>query len=204
MRISNCCQHQTLLLQSTTIAVLTVLFTTSQVALAGAGHDHSGASSFQTGGKSSDTVVVNPQTIERLGIKVEPVKSQPLDIGLKTTGQIEALPDRKVEVTAPLTSKVVQLLVQPGSKVTKGQPVATIVSPELVDLRVGAQTKQADARGALQKAQVNLQLAQDNLAKQQTIANAEVAQARTKLTATQAQYDRDTALSLIMRHSSSN
>jgi cobalt-zinc-cadmium efflux system membrane fusion protein len=194
MRISNCCQHQTLLLQYTTIAVLTVIFTTPQIALAGAGHDHSGAGSFQAGGKSSDTVVVDPQTAKRLGIEVESVKNQRLDIGIKTTGQIEALPDQNVAVTAPLTSKVIQLLVQPGSRVTKGQPLAVIAAPELVDLRVTAQGKQADAQGALQKAQVNLQLAQANLARQQTIANAEVAQARTKLTAAQAQFDRDSSI----------
>ena len=172
---------------------LIILTTVSspKIAIAGAGHDHSGASSFKYGGEATGAVTVDAQTVKRLGIKVESVKNQPLDIGLKTTGQIETLPDQKVEVTAPLTSKVVQLLVKPGSKVTKGQPVAVIASPELVDLRVGAQGKQADAQGALQKAQVNLQLAQDNLVKQQTISNAEIAQARTKLTATQSQYDRD-------------
>jgi membrane fusion protein, heavy metal efflux system len=175
---------------------LIILTTVSspKIAIAGAGHDHSGASSFKAGGEASSAVNVDAQTAKRLGIKVEPVKNQPLDIGLKTTGQIETLPDQKVEVTAPLTSKVVQLLVKPGSKVTKGQPLAVIASPELANLRVDAQGKQADAQGALQKAQVNLQLAQDNLVKQQTIANAEVAQARTKLTATQAQLDRDKSI----------
>jgi membrane fusion protein, heavy metal efflux system len=172
---------------------LVILTTVSspKIAIAGAGHDHSGASSFKSGGEATGAVNVDAQTAKRLGIKVEPVKNQPLDIGLKTTGQIEILPDQKVEVTAPLTSKVVQLLVKPGSKVTKGQPLAVIASPELANLRVDAQGKQADAQGALQKAQVNLQLAQDNLVKQQTISNAEVAQARTKLSATQAQFDRD-------------
>jgi membrane fusion protein, heavy metal efflux system len=175
---------------------LIILTTVSspKIAIAGAGHDHSGASSFKAGGEATGAVNVDTQTAKRLGIKVEPVKNQPLDIGLKTTGQIETLPDQKVEVTAPLTSKVVQLLVKPGSKVTNGQPVAVIASPELANLRVDAQGKQADAQGALQKAQVNLQLAQDNLVKQQTIANAEVAQARTKLTATQAQLDRDKSI----------
>lgn len=175
---------------------LIILTTVSspKIAIAGAGHDHSGASSFQSGGEATGAVTVDAQTVKRLGIKVEPVKNQPLDIGLKTTGQIETLPDQKVEVTAPLTSKVVQLLVQPGSKVTKGQPVAVIAAPELVELRVGAQVKQTDARGALQKAQVNLQLAQDNLVKQQTISNAEITQSRTKLTAAQAQFDRDKSI----------
>jgi membrane fusion protein, heavy metal efflux system len=176
-----------------TLLYLIILMTLSspRSLIAGAGHDHSGADSFKSGGEATGAVVVDAQTIKRLGIKVEPVKSQTLDIGLKTTGKIETLPDQKVEVTVPLTSKVTQLLAKPGDKVTKGQPIAVIASPELVDLRVGAQGKQADAQGALQKAQVNLQLAQDNLVKQQTIANAEVAQARTKLTTAQAQFDRD-------------
>ncbi|AFY92965.1 efflux RND transporter periplasmic adaptor subunit [Chamaesiphon minutus] len=175
---------------------LVILTTVSspKIAIAGAGHDHSGASSFKSGGEATGAVTVDADTVKRLGIKVEPVKNQPLDIGLKTTGQIETLPDQKVEVTAPLTSKVVQLLVKPGSKVTKGQPLATIASPELANLRVDAQGKQADAQGALQKARVNLQLAQDNLVKQQTISNADVAQARTKLSAAQAQFDRDKSI----------
>jgi membrane fusion protein, heavy metal efflux system len=179
------------------LLALIILTTVSspKIVLAGAEYDdHSGGSSFKAGGKASSAITVDAQTVKRLGIKVEPVKNQPLDIGLKTTGQIEILPDQKVEVTAPLTSKVVQLLVKPGSKVTKGQSVAVIASPELANLRVESQGKQADAQGALQKAQVNLQLAQDNLVKQQTISNAEVAQARTKLTATQAQFDRDVSI----------
>ncbi len=177
--------------KSLALLISTSIILYPQFVQAGAGHDHSGGSSFKSGGEATGAVTVDVETIKRLGIKVERVKDQPLDIGLKTTGQIETLPDQKVEVTAPLTSKVVQLLVRPGSKVTKGQPLAVIASPELVNLRVDSQGKQADAQGALQKAQVNLQLAQDNLVKQQTISNAEIAQARTKLTATQAQYDRD-------------
>jgi membrane fusion protein, heavy metal efflux system len=172
------------------LTILTAL-SIPKIVIAGAGHDHSGAGSFKSGGEASSAVNVDAQTIKRLGIKIEAVKNQALDIGIKTTGKIETLPDQKVEVTAPLTGKVVQLLVKPGSKVSKGQPVAVIAAPELIDLRVGAQGKQADAQGALQKAQVNLQLAQDNLERQQTIANAEIAQARTKLTASKAQYDRD-------------
>ncbi len=196
MRIKGPYQRKTsLLLQHTSIVIISLLLLNgSKVVLAGAGHDHSGASSFQAGGEASGSVTVDAETAKRLGIKVESVKNQQLDIGIKTTGQIETLPDQKVEVTAPLTSKVVELLVKPGSKVKKGQPVAVVASPELVDLRVGSQEKQADAQGALQKAQVNFQLAQENLDRQQTISNAEIAQARTQLNAAQAQYNRDLSL----------
>jgi membrane fusion protein, heavy metal efflux system len=190
MQIPSRYQHQTLLV----ILLSLSLNSPSIVSAEEKGHDHSGASSFKDGGKSSDKVTVDAETIKRLGIQVEAVKIQPLDIGIKTTGQIETLPNQKVDVTAPLTSKVIQLLVKPGSRVIKGQPLATIASPELVDLRVNSQGKQADAQGALQKARVNLQLAQDNLSHQQTIANAEVAQARTKFSAAKARYDRDLSI----------
>lgn len=170
-----------------------LLLTTPTAVFAGAGHDHSGASSFQAGGEGGP-VNVDTQTAQRLGIKVEAIKRQPLDVGIKTTGQIETLPDQRVDVTAPLTSKVVELLVKPGSKVKKGQPVAVVASPELIELRVGSQAKQADAVAALQKAQADLRLAKQNLDRQQLISNAEVSQASTQLAAAQSQYNRDLAL----------
>jgi membrane fusion protein, heavy metal efflux system len=165
-----------------------------EIVLAGAGHDHTGGSSFKSGGDAASSVTVDAETIKRLGLKIEPIRNQRLNVGIKTTGQIETLPDQKVEVTAPLTSKVVQLLVQPGSKVVKGQSVAVVSSPELVNLRVDSQGKQSDAQGALQKAQVDFKLAQDNLLRQQAISNAEIAQARTKLNAAKSQYDTDSKL----------
>lgn len=151
---------------------------------------------FKSGGEAQTTgaIQVDADTANRLGIKVEPAKKQRLNIGLKTTGQIETLPDQKVEVTAPLTSKVVELLVKPGSKVKKGQPVAVVSSPELVELRVGSQEKQADAQAQLQKAQADLNLAKENLDRQQTLSNAEIEQTRSQLAAVQAQYNRELAL----------
>ncbi|MBF2014833.1 MAG: efflux RND transporter periplasmic adaptor subunit [Rivularia sp. T60_A2020_040] len=176
-----------------TLTLSLLLLNTPTAVLAGAGHDH-GSGAFQSGSESSGQVEVDEQTAKRLGIKVESVKRQYLDVGIKTTGKIETLPDQRVEVTAPLTSKVVELLVKPGSKVKKGQTVAVIASPELVQLRVDSQEKQADAKGALQKAQADLKLAQENLDRQQKISDAEIAQTRSQLAAATAQYNRDLAL----------
>ncbi|MEA5594095.1 efflux RND transporter periplasmic adaptor subunit [Rivularia sp. UHCC 0363] len=174
-----------------TFLSLSLLAPLSVMAHAGHGDE------FQSGSDAAGTpssVQVDIDTANRLGIKVEPAKKQRLDIGIKTTGQIETLPDQRVEVTAPLTSKVVELLVKPGSKVKKGQTVAVIASPELVELRVGSQEKQADAQGELQKAQADLKLAQENLDRQQKISDAEIAQTRSQLAAATAQYNRDLAL----------
>ncbi|RUT01537.1 hypothetical protein DSM106972_066340 [Dulcicalothrix desertica PCC 7102] len=176
---------------SSTLLSLSLLASPA-VVLAHGGHGNE----FKSGGDAQTTgsIQVDADTANRLGIKVEPAKKQRLNIGIKSTGQIETLPDQKVEVTAPLTSKVVELLVKPGSKIKKGQPVAVVSSPELVELRVGSQEKQADAQAQLQKAQADLKLAQENLDRQEKISDAEIAQARSQLAAAQAQYNRDLAL----------
>ena len=175
-------------------ALLSVLLLTSPTAvLAHGGH----GDEFKSGNEATGTpsaIQIDAETAKRLGIKVEPVTRQQLDVGIKTTGQIETLPNQRVEVTAPLTAKVVELLVQPGAKVKAGQPLAVISSPELVELRVNSQEKQADAQAALQKAQADLNLAKENLVRQQRISNAEIAQAKTQLAAALAQYNRDQAL----------
>ncbi|MEG4942393.1 efflux RND transporter periplasmic adaptor subunit [Microcoleus sp. F4-D5] len=181
-------------LSCVSLAILSLVLTPPNAVLAGAGHDHSGASEFQGGSEPTGTVEIDAETAKLLEVKVERIAPRPLDIGIKTTGQIETLPNQRVEVTAPLTAKVVELLVQPGTKVKAGQPLAVLSSPELVELRVNSQEKQADAQAALEKAQADLKLAKENLERQQTISNAEIAQARTQLAAAQAQFNRDRAV----------
>jgi membrane fusion protein, heavy metal efflux system len=160
--------------------------------LAHAGH---GAHEFQENGAAGNKAIeVDAETVKRLGLKVEAVKARQLDIGLKTTGQIELMPNQKAEVTAPVKGKIVTLLVQPGAKVRQGQPVATMTSGELSDLRVSSQEKQAEAAASLQQAQVDLKLAQENYQRYSQIAQAEITQAQTQLAAAQAQYQRDRSL----------
>lgn len=150
---------------------------------------------FKAGGASENSAIeVDAATVKRLGLKVAAAKQQQLDVGLKTTGQIETLPDRKAEVTAPVSGKVVTLLVQPGAMVKQGQPVATMTSGELSDLRVSSQEKRAEAEASLQQAQVDLKLAQENYQRYSQIAQAEITQAQTQLAAAQAQYQRDRSL----------
>jgi len=170
-----------------------VLLTTPIAVLAHAGHGdefHSGSEATQV----SEAIQVDTETAKRLGIKVEPVTRQQLAIGIKTTGQIETLPSQKVEVTAPIPGKVVDLLVEPGANVKAGQTIAVIAAPELVELRVNSEEKRAEARAALQQAQTNLKLAQENYGRQQTIAASEIAQARIQLAVAQKQYDREREL----------
>ena len=171
-----------------------ILLTAPAAVLAHAGHGNEFHQEGTEAVQSSDSIAVDAETAKRLGIKLEAVKRQQLAVGIKTTGQIEALPSKKVEVTAPIRGKIVELLVEPGASVKAGQPVAVVAAPDLVELRVNSQEKRAEAEGDLQKAQADLKLAKENYSRQQTIADAEVAQAQTQLTAAQKQYDRDKAL----------
>jgi cobalt-zinc-cadmium efflux system membrane fusion protein len=172
-----------------------VVLTTPAVVLAHAGH---GGHEFQGGNEatqSSDAIQVDTETVRRLGIKVEPVKRQQLAIGVKTTGQIEALPNKQVEVTTPISgTKVVELLVEPGASVKVGQPVAVLSSSDLVELRVNSLSKQAEAQADLQQAQADLKLAQENLERQRQIALAEIRQARTEFEVSREKYQRDQEL----------
>ncbi|MEG3841081.1 biotin/lipoyl-binding protein, partial [Microcoleus sp. herbarium14] len=156
-----------------------------------AGH---GNEFHESGGDSAQTpgaISVDAETSKRIGIKVEPVKAQRLAVGIKTTGQIETLPNQKVEVRAPVNGTAVELLVKPGDKVSKGQALAVLSSSELGQLRVESIAKRAEAEGNLQQAQADFKLAQENYDRQLQISAAEIAQAKTQLTAVTQQYQQE-------------
>jgi membrane fusion protein, heavy metal efflux system len=142
----------------------------------------------------ADTIAVDEATAQRIGLKVESVTRRSLAFGVKATGQIEASPGRRVEVTNPVGGTVVKLLVEPGDTVAAGQPLAVITSGELAELRVTALENSAERQGDVQQAQANLRLAQQNYDRQQQIALTAIDQARTELRVAQEQYDRDKEL----------
>lgn len=170
-----------------------LLFTTPTPVVAGPGH---GAEEFSGGGDASKAqpIEIDESTATQLGIKVEPVASRRLAFGIPTTGQIEALPNQKVEVTTPVTGTVVKLFVQPGTSVKAGQPVAILSSPELSGLRVDSLTKRAEAEGDVRKAQADLRRAQQNYGQQQKIAATDIQQAKIALNFAQERYDKDNVL----------
>ncbi len=147
----------------------------SRSSYAGGGHSH--GSFKENAGGNAGKVKVDATTTTRLGIKVEPVTRQPLPIGIQATGQLEALPEKRVDVTTPLTSRVQKVLVKTGDVVNQGQAIAVVTSPELAQLRVDAFDRGNDAQGAIQQAEADLALAQDNSAQQQKISTAERSEA---------------------------
>ncbi len=90
-----------------------ILLATPLSVLAHGGHGED----FQGGSEATNapgSIQVDAQTAKRLGIKVQPVERQRLAVGIKTTGQIETLPNKQAEVTAPIPGIVTELLVEPG------------------------------------------------------------------------------------------
>ena len=170
-----------------------LLFIDPVAVLAHGGH----GDEFKGGSEATEntgSISVDAETARRLGIKVEPVKAQRLAVGIKTTGQIETLPNQKVEVRAPVSGTVVELLVKPGDKVSKSQALAVLSSSELGQLRVESLAKRAEAEGNLQQAQADFKLATENYDRQLQISAAEIAQAQTKLAAVTKQYQQEQQL----------
>ncbi|MBF2026717.1 MAG: efflux RND transporter periplasmic adaptor subunit [Oscillatoriales cyanobacterium C42_A2020_001] len=176
-----------------TVSLLTLLLLAIPMrSLAHSGHNHE----FQAGNQAvqADTIQVDAETAKRMGLKVEPVSRQRLAFGIKTTGQIESLPNQQVEVTTPVKGTVIRLLVQPGDEVSAGQAVAIMTSPELAELRTSALDRRSDAIAATQQAEADLRLAQQNYNQQQKIAVSEVAQAQTQLGFAQERFNKDREL----------
>lgn len=167
-----------------------MLLSAPVVVFAHAGHDH--GSEFQQGSSQPVSGIrVDPETATRLGIVLEPVMKDFLDVGVQTTGEIEAAPDKQVVVNAPINGTVVELLVQPGETVEQGQPLAIVVAPDLIELRVSSQEDRTGAESDLRQAQANLTLARRNYERQVAIAQSEIEAAQRQLTFAQDRYERD-------------
>jgi membrane fusion protein, heavy metal efflux system len=172
---------------SATLVSVVILTTIAPSVLAHGGHGNE----FQSNSPSATSIQVDAATAQRIGLTVVPVRRQFLGFSLKTTGQIEAVPNRKVEVTTPIKGTVTQLLVQPGEVVEAGQPVAVLSSSEIAELRVDAIQNRAEAEADLRQAAADLRLAQQNYNRQRQITAADFQQAQSQLAFAQEKYDRD-------------
>ena len=75
-----------------------------------------------------------------------------------------------------------------------GQTVAIMTSPELAQLRSTASDRKVEATAAVQTAEADLKLAQENLDRQRTIADQEVRQAKSAFDFAQESYNKDQQL----------
>jgi membrane fusion protein, heavy metal efflux system len=145
-------------------------------------------------GSTGTNVQIDLATAQQLGIQTVAAKKQSLNVEIAATGQIELLPSKKVEVTAPIKGKILQLLVLPGARVKAGQILVQMSSPELNELRTSSLEKRSTAIALLQQAQTDRNLAQQSYSKIVDVATAETNQARSQLTAAQSRLAREQQL----------
>ena len=84
---------------------------------------------------------------------------------VRASGSIQADGDHSTPIVLPFSGQVLQVLVEPGQRVTRGQPLLRVASPELIDARntlLAATAQRASAAEALR-------IAQGNLARQKAI-----------------------------------
>lgn len=171
-----------------------LLATTPTIVLAGPGHDHGEGSFQENATRTGGAVKVDAETAQLMGLKVEPVTRQRLPFGVQTTGQIEALPNKRVQVTNPTGGTVIRMFVQPGDQVQAGQAIALLSSPDLASLRTEAQDRRTAAINSVQQAEADLRLAQRNLERQRAIATKDIQQAKASLDLAQESYVKDQEL----------
>lgn len=75
--------------------------------------------------------IVTPETAKHIGLKVDEVGSKPLEEVLEVSGVVRPDPDRYRAIASRVAGKLLELRVQIGTTVKKGDIIAVIDSPEL-------------------------------------------------------------------------
>ena len=89
-------------------------------------------------------VVVDEVAIKTLGIETSSVKEGIVDDVVKTTGEIQGIPNNYFDVNCPVQGKVKSILVELGDKVKAGQPLAIVQSTEISKLQAEADQFKAE------------------------------------------------------------
>ena len=104
-----------------------------------AGHTHTGAGSPKAQGAvesslpKENRMTLSPERLQAVGVKFELAKRRSMDRAIRTVGQVEVDERRLAHVNIKLEGWIDALFVNStGERVTKGQKLLTLYSPELV------------------------------------------------------------------------
>src|SRR5262245_40908046 len=103
-----------------------------------------------------DVVFADENQLKNLTI--EPVAARDFTIDREVTGRVGFNENRLTPVFPAYSGRVIQALVTKGERVSKGQPLLVVESPDYV----AAQTELATTQGDVDKAAVNLRTAEVN------------------------------------------
>jgi membrane fusion protein, heavy metal efflux system len=143
--------------------------------------DHTVTSAVEAG-------TVELDTAQRSRIRAERVVPRAYNALINTNGTVAFNGDRSTQVIAPISGPVSRILVAPGARVERGQPLATVSSPDFAE--AVASYRKAD--GAWRNAE-RIATLDEQLFANDALARSDLDQARTDLAAATA--DRESARS---------
>jgi cobalt-zinc-cadmium efflux system membrane fusion protein len=164
----------------------TILAAAVAVAIAGCSRgaeprDHAVTSAVEAG-------TVELDTAQRSRIRAEKVVPRAYNALINTNGTVAFNGDRSTQVIAPVSGPVSRILVAPGARVERGQPLATVSSPDFAE----AVASYRKAEGAWRNAE-RIATLDEQLFANDALARSDLDQARTDLAAATA--DREAARS---------
>lgn len=126
-------------------------------------HDHDHADHAQSTSAASDhdderTVTLTPDQVMALDLRTGAPEERSMGGNLQLTGKVMASPVSKARITSPLGAKVVDVLVDEGARVRKGQPLIALSDMAFFRLQEDYLTAQAER-----------ELARAELARQRTL-----------------------------------
>ena len=85
----------------------------------------------QAGQAPPGEVWLSPDRVKSARIEVEPIEERPVAGTIRVAGRVTFDDLRVAHVFSPVTGRITKILAQPGQRVTKGQPLCVIQSPDL-------------------------------------------------------------------------
>ncbi|MBF9252220.1 efflux RND transporter periplasmic adaptor subunit [Pontibacter sp. 172403-2] len=128
------------------------------------------------------TVRMSPLQLEAVGLKLGTLQNRNLSTAIKVTGELEVPPQSEANVSAIVGGNVQSIKVVEGDKVRKGQTLAVLSHPDLVQMQVDLQ----EAAGRLQYLEQEYQR-QQRLYEQKVGSGRALQEATSNFTATKAQ-----------------
>ena len=137
---------------------------------------------------TSEPSTVELDTAQRSRIHLEKIEPHAFNASITTTGTVAFNSDRSTQVIAPISGPVSRILVSPGARVERGQPLAIVSSPDFAQAVATYGKAESSWRNAGRIATLDEQLFAND-----ALARSALDQARTDLAAATA--DREASLS---------
>lgn len=85
--------------------------------------------------EDKSVVVVTQEQFKTMNMEISPLVEKDFDVVIKASGRIDVPPQKRAKVTSFVGGFVKSLSHMVGDKVTKGQPLLTLESPEYLDIQ---------------------------------------------------------------------